>query len=69
MRFGINHTGFLVQDLKRIMDDLSGAVAVQKRPANRPYAEFRFTDPEGNRPDLSQDKGWEADVDKRERAA
>lgn len=67
MRYGINHIGFLVHDLRKIMDELSGVVAIQKRPADRPYAEFRFTDPEGNRLDLSQEKGWEVDVDKWER--
>jgi catechol 2,3-dioxygenase-like lactoylglutathione lyase family enzyme len=68
MRYGINHIGFLVRDLRKIMDELSTAVALQKRPADRPYAEFRFTDPEGNRLDLSQEKGWEVEVDKWERA-
>jgi catechol 2,3-dioxygenase-like lactoylglutathione lyase family enzyme len=69
MRFGINHLGFLVKDLKATMANLSQAVKMQKRPADRPFAEFRFTDPDGNRLDLSQDKGWEVDVDKWERAA
>ncbi len=68
-RFGINHIGFLVPDLKRSMDDLSSVVAVRSRPANRPYAEFRFRDLEGNALDLSQTKGWEVDIDKWERAA
>jgi len=69
MKFGINHIGFLVRDLKAVMEEISAGASVQKRPANRPYAEFRFTDPEGNRLDLSQDKGWEVDVDKWERGA
>jgi catechol 2,3-dioxygenase-like lactoylglutathione lyase family enzyme len=69
MKFGINHIGFLVTDLKATMDDLSSAVAIQKRPNDRPYAEFRFTDPDGNRLDLSQDKGWEVDLNKWERVA
>lgn len=68
MKFGINHIGFLVSDMKAAMDDLSSTVAIQKRPDDRPYAEFRFTDPEGNRLDLSQDKGWEVDPGKWERA-
>jgi catechol 2,3-dioxygenase-like lactoylglutathione lyase family enzyme len=67
MRFGINHIGFLVKDLKKTMDDLSTVVKFQKRPDDRPYAEVRFTDLEGNRVDLSQTKGWEVGVDKWER--
>ena len=61
--------GFLVSDLAKMLDDLGGVVAVKARPANRPYAEFRFRDPEDNALDLSQTKGWEVDVDKWERAA
>jgi catechol 2,3-dioxygenase-like lactoylglutathione lyase family enzyme len=68
-RFGINHIGFLVKDLEAIMEDLRGVVSVKPRPADRPYAEFRFRDPEGNAMDLSQTKGWEVDVDKWDRAA
>jgi catechol 2,3-dioxygenase-like lactoylglutathione lyase family enzyme len=67
MKFGINHLGFLVRDLGATLDDLSSVVKIQKRPDDRPFAEFRFTDPEGNRLDLSQTKGWEVDVDKWER--
>ena len=44
-------------------------MAVKARPPDRPYAEFRFRDPEGNALDLSQNKGWEVDIDKWERAA
>ena len=68
-RFGVNHMGFLVSDLAKTLDDLGGVVAVKARPANRPYAEFRFRDPEDNALDLSQTKGWEVDVDKWGRAA
>lgn len=68
-RFGVNHMGFLVSDLARTLNEIGRAVPVKARPANRPYAEFRFRDPEGNALDLSQTKGWEVDVDKWERAA
>lgn len=68
-RFGINHVGFLVSNLKSAMADLSSAVSIKSRPASRPYAEFRFRDPERNALDLSQSKGWEVDIDKWERAA
>lgn len=67
-RFGINHIGFLVKDLKAIMEELSSIISVKPRPADRPYAEFRFRDPEENALDLSQTKGYEVDVDKWERA-
>ena len=69
MKFGINHLGFLVTDLAATMDQLSSVVRIQKRPDDRPFAEFRFTDPEGNRLDLSQSKGWEVGVNKWERVA
>lgn len=69
VRFGINHIGFLVADINAAMDSLSAVVSIKSRPANRPYAEFRFRDPEGNALDLSQTKGWEVDVNKWERAA
>lgn len=69
MKFGINHLGFLVSDLRAIMDELSSVVRIQKRPDDRPFAEFRFTDPEGNRLDLSQTKGWEVGVNRWERVA
>ena len=68
-RFGVNHIGFLVNDLAQKLDDLGSVVAVKARPPDRPYAEFRFRDPEGNALDLSQNKGWEVDIDKWERAA
>jgi catechol 2,3-dioxygenase-like lactoylglutathione lyase family enzyme len=68
-RFGVNHIGFLVTGLQNMMDALNETVSVKARPANRPYAEFRFRDPDGNRLDLSERKGWEVDIDKWERAA
>jgi catechol 2,3-dioxygenase-like lactoylglutathione lyase family enzyme len=69
MKFGINHIGFLVNDLKATMEDLSSAVKINKRPEDRPYAEYRITDPDGNRLDLSQSKGWEVGVNQWERIA
>jgi hypothetical protein len=51
------------------MEDLSSAVKINKRPDDRPYAEYRITDPEGNRLDLSQSKGWEVGVNQWERIA
>lgn len=61
--FGINHFGFLVSDMDKRLDALSKEIHVAKRPANRPFAEYRLEDPEGNKFDLSQAKGWEVDID------
>ena len=68
-RFGINHIGFLTSEMQATMAELSRLLKIASRPSNRPYAEFRFRDPEGNALDLSQTKGWEVDVDKWETAA
>lgn len=63
-RFGINHIGFLVKDMQAVMAELNAVLDIAPRPATRPYAEFRFRDPEDNALDLSQTKGWEVDVNK-----
>jgi len=68
-RFGINHIGFLVNDMQGVMAELSSVLKIAPRPSTRPYAEVRFRDPEGNALDLSQTKGWEVDVNKWESAA
>ena len=68
-KFGINHIGFLVNDMQAIITELSSALKIAPRPSTRPYAEFRFRDPEGNALDLSQTKGWEVDINKWETAA
>ena len=62
-RFGVNHFGFLVDDIDHKLDVLSKEIEVAARPADRPFAEYRLFDPEGNKFDLSQTKGWEVDVD------
>ena len=67
-RFGINHVGFLVNDMQAVMAELSTVLKVAPRPSTRPYAEFRFRDLEGNALDLSQTKGWEVDIGKWETA-
>jgi catechol 2,3-dioxygenase-like lactoylglutathione lyase family enzyme len=69
VRFGINHVGFLVDNMQATIAELSSALKVAPRPSTRPYAEFRFRDPEGNALDLSQTKGWEVDIGKWEKAA
>jgi catechol 2,3-dioxygenase-like lactoylglutathione lyase family enzyme len=67
-RVGLNHFGFLVPDCAPILDRLGHADhGDYRRPATRPYAEYRIHDPEGNAVDISQVKGWEVDVDRWER--
>lgn len=67
-RFGINHIGFLTDEMQAIIAELSLVLKIAPRPATRPYSEFRFRDAEGNALDLSQTKGWEVDVGKWETA-
>jgi catechol 2,3-dioxygenase-like lactoylglutathione lyase family enzyme len=62
-RFGINHIGFLVNDMQGVMAELSSVLKIAPRPSTR------FRDPEGNALDLSQTKGWEVDINKWESAA
>jgi catechol-2,3-dioxygenase len=57
---GINHFGFLIEDLEEIQRRLAIAEvpAATARPQDgRRYAEFRAADPEGNWFDLAE-KGW-----------
>ena len=68
-KYGINHIGFLTNEMQAVMAELSTVLKIAPRPATRPYAEARFRDPEGNPLDLSQTKGWEVDVNKWENAA
>jgi catechol 2,3-dioxygenase-like lactoylglutathione lyase family enzyme len=68
-RMGINHFGILVDDMERKLDALAKEIRIAKRPEERPYAEYRLRDPEGNAFDLSQNKGWEVDVDVWDKAA
>jgi catechol 2,3-dioxygenase-like lactoylglutathione lyase family enzyme len=68
-KFGINHIGFLTNEMQATIAELSNVLKIAPRPSTRPYAEVRFRDIEGNALDLSQTKGWEVDVDKWESAA
>ena len=68
-RYGVNHIGFLVSDVGQSVAQLSNEVDAAKRPPTRPYAEYRLHDPEGNKFDLSQTKGWEVDWEKWTKAA
>lgn len=51
-RPGFNHFGFLVPDIEAVRRRLPVGT-VRKRPANRPFAEYRVVDPEGNQFDIS----------------
>lgn len=68
-KYGINHIGFLTNEMQAVMAELNNLLKIAPRPSTRPYAEFRFRDLEGNALDLSQTKGWEVDVNKWETAA
>jgi catechol 2,3-dioxygenase-like lactoylglutathione lyase family enzyme len=51
---GINHFGFHVDDLDDIEERLKKfEEPLVQRPANRPYAEYRAMDPDGNLFDVS----------------
>jgi predicted enzyme related to lactoylglutathione lyase len=52
---GLNHLGFQVDDQSEIARriEAEGVVPPKKRPADRPYAEQRGADPEGNMFDIS----------------
>ena len=39
-RFGINHIGFLVDNMQATMAELSTVLKIAPRPSTRPYAEF-----------------------------
>lgn len=68
-KYGINHIGFLTNEMQATMAELSSVLKIAARPSTRLYAELRFRDLEGNALDLSQTKGWEVDVNKWETAA
>jgi catechol 2,3-dioxygenase-like lactoylglutathione lyase family enzyme len=52
---GLNHFGFKIDDMERITQRIAdeGLETPEKRPEDRPYAEQRACDPEGNMFDLS----------------
>jgi predicted enzyme related to lactoylglutathione lyase len=53
---GLNHFGFAVEDQKEIARRIKefGLEEPKKRPADRPFAEYRAADPGGNFFDISQ---------------
>ena len=71
---GINHFGFHVDDIKDIEEKLKKfEEPLEQRPANRPFAEYRAMDPDGNLFDVSahgyDEAEFQADRDKRAREA
>jgi catechol 2,3-dioxygenase-like lactoylglutathione lyase family enzyme len=52
---GLNHFGFSVEDRKVVMERIKefGLEEAKQRPDDRPFAEFRACDPEGNFFDIS----------------
>jgi predicted enzyme related to lactoylglutathione lyase len=52
---GLNHFGFEIENLDAVRGKLAdfGIEMPRPRPAERPYAEYRACDPEGNQFDLS----------------
>ena len=62
-RDGLNHFGWLVNDMGRFLASLPEG-CVSQRPSSRPMAEYRGFDPDRNPFDISQDKGYEIDVDR-----
>ena len=51
---GINHFGFQVDDIAAVEEKLKKfEEPLTERPANRPYAEYRAMDPDGNLFDVS----------------
>jgi catechol 2,3-dioxygenase-like lactoylglutathione lyase family enzyme len=67
---GLQHFGFVVEDIPRLLDDLPPQLArmTNKRPVQRDMAEYRVFDPDLNAIDLSQHMGFEVDVDHWENA-
>jgi catechol 2,3-dioxygenase-like lactoylglutathione lyase family enzyme len=54
---GLNHFGFNIESRAEIMKKLErhGVELPKPRPGDRPYAEFRAVDPEGNWFDISEE--------------
>ena len=54
---GLNHFGFNLENLDEVKQKLAkyGLEEPKARPGDRPYAEFRAADPEGNWFDLSEE--------------
>ena len=62
-RDGLNHFGWLVTDIEHFLDALPEG-CISRRPSSRPMAEYRGFDPDRNPFDISQDKGYEIDINR-----
>jgi catechol 2,3-dioxygenase-like lactoylglutathione lyase family enzyme len=62
----LNHFGMLVKDAYGLLHRISEEhpQRMDQRPADRPFAEYRVWDPEGNAIDLSSKKGYKVDTGK-----
>jgi len=69
IRPNLNHFGMLVRDSYGLLHRMSEVhpMRLDQRPQDRPFAEYRVWDPEGNAIDLSEKKGFKVDVGKIER--
>ena len=69
IRPNLNHFGMLTRDAYGLMHRISEELPqrMDQRPQDRPFAEYRVWDPEGNAIDLSEKKGFKVDVGKIER--
>ncbi len=67
---GLNHFGFEIEDQEEIARRMEkfGVATPRQRPADRPYAETRGTDPDGNNFDLSA-HGYQTIENKKDREA
>ncbi len=65
----LNHFGLLVRDAYGLMHRIAEVhpQRLDQRPQDRPFAEYRVWDPEGNAMDLSEKKGFKVDVGKIEK--
>ena len=65
----LNHFGMLVRNSYDVMHQIAEETSMRldQRPQDRPFAEYRVWDPEGNAIDLSEKKGFKVDVGKIER--
>jgi len=64
IRPNLNHFGLLVKDAYGLLKGINeeNPMRLDQRPQDRPFAEYRVFDPEGNAMDLSQRKGFKTDV-------
>lgn len=66
IRPNLNHFGMLVRDSYGLLHRITEATGMRldQRPQDRPFAEYRVWDPEGNAIDLSEKKGFKVDIGK-----